>query len=140
MRKIRGVSPIISVLLLIVIAVAAAVVTYGFVMGFIGGTTTTTTTTTATISIEGVNCSANKISVYVRNIGSISVNVDTAYIYFANGTLYVTSKLSQPQTIAPGEVKKIDFEIPEELKSGERYYVKISTEEGVMAPSYIFEV
>ncbi len=141
MRKVKGVSPIISVLLLIVIAVAAAVVTYGFVMGFIGGTTTTTTTTQARIMVEGVKYDSNskQLTVYVRNVGTIPTTPDVAYVYYANESgiaAQITNQSTSP--IKPGETAIIESSAS--LKPEEYYYVKVTTQEGAQATSEVFYV
>jgi len=150
MRKIRGVSPIISVLLLIVIAVAAAVVTYGFVMGFIGTTTTTTTGRTAMINIEAVYYKSNYnlsltndidvLTVYVRNVGQIPVNVSAVYVYYVsnNSIAYVNTSLAY--RITPNNVQPVNVSADIDLKPGETYYVKVTTIEGAQASSEPFTV
>jgi len=139
MRKIKGVSPIISVLLLIVIAVAAAVVTYGFVMGFIGGTTTTTTPAQSVIKVDAVNMTGSKNNVpgiFIRNVGTTTVTVDAIYIYDVNGTL-VKANTTLEVTINPGTVWWVNTSLS--LPNG-TYYVKVTTEEGAVVTSEIFTV
>ncbi|MEM4576585.1 MAG: type IV pilin [Candidatus Nezhaarchaeales archaeon] len=140
MKKVKGVSPIVAVLLLIVIAVAAAAMTYGFVMGFIGGAATTTTTTQAMIRVEAVDATTGTdATVYVRNIGSIPVTVDFIYVYHANGTLMSTQRLSTSITIPPGNVG-IVYVDGLDLSGGVTYYVKVTTKEGAIATSEPFKV
>ncbi len=147
MRRIKGVSPIISVLLLIVIAVAAAVVTYGFVMGFIGGTTTTTPQTQARIIVEAVGYYKDQIddfdylNVSVRNVGTIPVDVAAVYVYAANGTgvVYANTSTALKTSLAPSEVKVVFVNDTINLSSGV-YYVKVTTEEGAVATSEAFTV
>jgi len=140
----RGVSSIISVLLLIVIAVAAAVVTYGFVMGFIGGTTTTTTQTQARIVVEGVqitdfNGSHANITVYVRNTGQVEVNVDRIYLYYANGTGIAASQTASGSNPLP--VNSVgSYSVTNIPAASGSYYVKVTTQEGAQAPSEVFTI
>jgi flagellin-like protein len=75
----KGVSPIIATLLLIVIAVAAAVVTYAFVTGFIG-TATAQSTQQGAMSIDTGTVTGTGITVYVRNTGTKSEVLGTAYV------------------------------------------------------------
>ena len=139
MRKIKGVSPIISVLLLIVIAVAAAVVTYGFVMGFIGGTTTTTTgVTQARILVTaGVNQS-DYLEVYVTNVGQIPVTVSAIYLYNASSMAVVNATTTISVKVLPGATEAIHTSM-NVTKPG-TYYVKVTTAEGAVATSEAFTV
>jgi flagellin-like protein len=85
-RNKKGVSPIIATLLLIVIAVAAAVVTYAFVTGFIGTATAQSTQQgamsidTGTVTGAGTVANPSIITVYVRNTGTKSEVLSTAYV------------------------------------------------------------
>ena len=140
----KGVSPVIATLLLIVIAVAAAVVTYTFVMGFIGTTTTSTPPiTTERIIVEAVEVeTANQkvTNVYVRNIGSATVNVTAIYLVRYDGVV-VGSNTSVNTTISPGELKQIFANIAyTDAKPNELYYVQAVTTGGAMASSSSFKL
>ncbi|MHC1601447.1 MAG: hypothetical protein ACXQTB_03785 [Candidatus Nezhaarchaeales archaeon] len=122
------------------------VVTYGFVMGFIGGTTTVTPQTQARITVEAVklNSKANaNITVYVKNVGTVPVKVTAVYLYSANGTLVGANTTSSAiQTLIPTEAVKpvnVTFTDVSELVSG-TYYVKVTTQEGAVATSEVFTV
>ena len=140
----KGVSPVIATLLLIVIAVAAAVVTYSWVMGFIGTTTTTPAQTQARIVVDAVKPDAANDEIdeiYVRNVGSVSVNVIYVYVYRADGTLEATADLtSSPVSISPGGVTNILSSSITGLTDGQTYYVKVVTKEGAAATSESFSV
>lgn len=138
----KGVSPVIATLLLIVIAVAAAVVTYSWVMGFIGTTTTTPAQTQARIVVDAVSYDSGgpSLTVYVRNVGTTSVNVDAVYVYSADGTLVdADTSPSGGSNIEAGSVATVTASLSAALSSG-TYYVKVTTQEGASAVSETFEV
>jgi len=148
----RGVSEIIAVLLLIVIAVAAAVITYGFIMGFIGGTTSTSPSAQTKMVIEAVLYHDNysrdadgwdNLTIWIRNLGPSSVNVTAVYVYAANGTgmVYSNTSLKDVDTyIQPGMVVEILVNDTKINLGPGTYYVKVTTEEGVTAISEAFTV
>ena len=72
-RSVKGISPVISVLLMIAIAVAASLVAYAWVMGYMDFTTTKVG---KTIQIQSVSTNA----VYVQNIGDSPVTITDVYI------------------------------------------------------------
>jgi len=139
----KGVSPVIATLLLIVIAVAAAVVTYTFVMGFVGTSTTTPPITTERIIVEAVEVNTtdqNVTYVYVRNVGSTTVNVSAIYLVRSDGII-VGNNTNVNATISPGELKQIPANIKyTDAKPNELYYVKVVTTGGVMASSSQFKL
>jgi len=139
----KGVSPVIATLLLIVIAVAAAVVTYTFVMGFVGTTTTSTPPiTTERIIVEAVEVDTSTQSVknvYVRNVGSVTVNVTAIYLVRYDGVV-VKSNTNVDETISPGELKQIPANIEYNAKPNELYYVQAVTTGGAMASSSSFKL
>ncbi len=74
----KGVSTYISVLLLIVVVIAGGILIYGYTMGWfgrLGGEGEM-----GTLSVDEVSASGTTITVYVRNVGSSSVLLDTAYV------------------------------------------------------------
>ncbi|MCQ5336858.1 MAG: hypothetical protein NO475_01510 [Candidatus Methanomethylicia archaeon] len=139
----KGVSPVIATLLLIVIAVAAAVVTYTFVMGFVGTSTASTPPiTTERIIVEAVEVNTtnqNVTYVYVRNVGSATVNVTAIYLVRYDGV--VVNSTNASATISPGELGKIFANITyTNAKPNELYYVQAVTTGGAMASSSSFKL
>ena len=136
LRSKRAISPILATLLLIVIAVGAIIVTYAWVMTFIGAQTTAGGTI---LDPENVywNVSASTTTITVRNVGTsdativrlyagittLSLPEVTQYTDLGNGKYLprdqkVTIVLSWPNAVATSWV------------SGERYYFKVSPEQG----------
>jgi len=76
----KGVSTYISVLLLIVVVIAGGILIYGYTMGWfgrLGGEGDLGILSIDEVSADGA---ANTITVYVRNIGSSSVTIDSVYV------------------------------------------------------------
>jgi FlaG/FlaF family flagellin (archaellin) len=80
-RNKKAVSDVIAVLLMIAIAVAASLIAYAWVMGYLGGTTTKVGNA---IQIQSYAKSGSNLSVWVQNVGSGTVTVDSLYV---NGAL-----------------------------------------------------
>ncbi|TSA56799.1 hypothetical protein D4R42_02850 [bacterium] len=72
-RSVKGISPVISVLLMIAIAVAASLVAYAWVMGYMDFTTTKVG---KAIQIQSISTDA----VYVQNIGDSPVTITDVYV------------------------------------------------------------
>lgn len=100
-RKRRGVSPVLAVLLMIIVAVAASLVTYAWVMGYIGFTTSKAG---KSIQIQSIayNNTGNDLHVYVQNVGDGSVFLSRS------GCLYVDGLL---KTIQEGKMDPPDGEL-----------------------------
>jgi len=128
----RGVSPVIAVLLLIVIAVTAAVLTYLWVLGYMGTLQQQggTQQLQEKIKIEAVN----ETTVFVRNIGDVSVTVDAIYVLNASGVIARSTGLGT--TIDPGLVQSLSLPTVS-FEDGVTYIVKVVTEKGTEA-TYTF--
>lgn len=135
--KVRGVSPIVSVLLLVVVVVVAALVSYGFVMGFLGRSTTVATH--FIIRVEAVSASSSEVKAYVGNYGLAPVTVDAMYVYAIDGA-FVGMAHTSPTRIGTGEVKEVTGGLSgTRLLEGSIYYVKVVTKEGAVALSEPFK-
>ena len=141
-RVKKGVSPIIAVLLLIVIAVAAAIVVYSYVMGFIGSVSTGTEIAQARIVVDEANItkwdSNVVVHAWVRNVGTITVNITNIYLLDINGTLvFATGIMGGAKQLQAGKLVKVTSStIPSNiLIEHRRYVVKVVTAEGAIAVS-----
>jgi len=81
----RGISPVIATLLLILIAVAAAVLVYVWVTGYASSMAQTSAPELEEqIKIDSVSVNLTNnyinVTVYVRNIGDVQVNITDLYI------------------------------------------------------------
>jgi flagellin-like protein len=134
--KRTGVSPVIATLLLIVIAVAAAVLAYIWIIGYQGTLTQQASTAQLQerIKIEAVQYSSGTLTVYVRNIGDVNVNIDALYVIDKTGTI-IGSSTTVGLTLTPGQVDSQT--VSASLTSGETYTVKAVTQKGTEA-TYTF--
>lgn len=129
--------------MLIVIAVAAAVVTYSWIMGFIGRATTAPAQTQGRIVIDAVDYYAltgndnDFLAVYVRNVGSIPVNVSGIYVYSSGTTNLLASRVNFTKQIPTGSIKVIYLRVLETggISSGDMIALKVTCAEGAAAPS-----
>jgi flagellin-like protein len=136
--KRTGVSPVIATLLLIVIAVAAAVLAYIWIIGYQGTLTQQASTAQLQerIKIEAVqyDSGTNTLTVYVRNIGDVNVDIDALYVIDKTGTI-IGSRTGVGLTLTPGQVNY--GTVSATLTSGETYTVKAVTQKGTEA-TYTF--
>ena len=133
----KAISPVIATLLLILIAVAASVIVYVWATGYIGAAAPSTTPELQErIKIDSLNYETdtnNKvtITIYVRNIGDVNVEISAAYLIAPNGTV-IKSNTTANVEISPGTVGEVKITDVGELEPG-TYIVKVATEEGVEA-------
>ena len=134
--KRTGVSPVIATLLLIVIAVAAAVLAYIWIIGYQGTLTQQASTAQLQerIKIEAVQYSSGTLTVYVRNIGDVNVDIDALYVLDKTGTI-IGNSTGVGLTLTPGQVNSDT--VSATLNSGETYTVKAVTTKGTEA-TYTF--
>lgn len=153
----RGVSPIIAVLLLILIAIAAGVMVYAFVAGWVGSATSSTTVAQGQLSVDYAfaNATSENMTVYIRNVGGVNVNIDSIYVSEAGGgevpwdfvndtTGTIVYGNSYPKidvntlTIQPGSVVAIVIDFSTSgLNEGQLYTIKIVADDGT---TYVFSV
>jgi flagellin-like protein len=74
-KDVRAISPLIATLLLIAIAVAASVITYSWVMSMIGSQSQQAQTQVR-IDLVNWDLTNNKVTVTVRNTGSVPATVE----------------------------------------------------------------
>ncbi len=133
MRTRLGVSPIIATMILILIATAAGVLLWIWVSGYVTGNPLTHSALNERIKIEAVRVdvgdNSTTVVVYVRNIGSIAVNVSSGYILSVDGNVVVESVFTG-SLIKPGEVKQVTITSNQVLIRGNMYIVKIVTQRG----------
>ena len=130
----KGVSPIISTVLMIAIAIAAAVVVYYVTMNIVSGTGSQAeqqaTAGQDIIQIEGISVSGTTITAYVRNMSKVSVEINNAYILKPDGTVDCTGTISSgPVTISGGSVSSLTI-TASCISSGNTYQLKLVTKNG----------
>lgn len=133
----KGVSPIIAVLLLIVITVTAALLTYLWVLGYIGSAQRSgqPSQLEEKIKIDGVKVSDNRVTIYVRNIGSVRVVIQAAYILNATTGTVIDAETNLNVGLDPGEVSgtNVYVEVSGTYTSGYTYVAKVVTTKGTEA-------
>ena len=84
----RGITPVISVILLLIITVAIMGLAYGFISGFFG-----TVTGKAAIVSGQSSCSSGAVNIYIRNAGTgpISISADGTGVLNGDATVIRTS-------------------------------------------------
>ena len=95
-RNKKAVSDVIAVLLMIAIAVAASLIAYAWVMGYLGGTTGKVGKAIQIQSIANDTTNANKLAIYVQNVGDGPVTIQNLYV---NGVLDPTFTNSTSLTL-----------------------------------------
>ncbi len=131
----RAVSPIVATVLLIIIAVAAGVLVWVWLHGFASKNPATTPAINERFEVEAVDITGGggnyTITLYVRNVGGVPINVTTAYLIDYKGKI-VGYNSSVNVAIKPGEVKKIiDVFENVTLTPGYQYTIKLVTADGV---------
>jgi len=142
----KGVSPVIATIILVLIAVVAGVLLWLWVSGYSSTLPSQNPALYERIKIEAVNVSSTtttkQISIYVRNVGNVNVNISSIYILRPDGVLIETpsnTNPSLPLSISPGTIQKITVTLSQsqQYKSGYAYVVKVVTANGVEA-AYTF--
>ncbi len=133
MRKNKAVSPVIATLLLILIAVATAVLVYVWVTGYATSVTSSgTPELRERIKVEAVSYSSGTLTVYVRNVGDVSVTIDSIYVMYAeNSTIVTMTTISRD--ISVNDVESMSVSVS--LATDTTYVVKVVTTNGVEAAS-----
>jgi flagellin-like protein len=142
-RSRKAVSPVVATVILVLISVVAGVMLWLWVSGFTSAATAQQPALYERIKIESANITrtddGGRLIAYVRNVGSVLVNITTVYLFDANNTLVMSFSLSPAIQIKPGEVKRVASDtIPlASIRNGLQYTVKVVTRNGVEA-TYAF--
>ncbi len=105
LKKKKGVSPVIAVVLMIAVAVAIAVIVYTWASGFTSEKTGAESAEAEQLVLEAQNCSGNTLTVYIRNALSTDSVIDTIYhngVIEATGDGTVLQANSVTTYIVPG--------------------------------------
>lgn len=128
-RSKKAISPVIATLLLILVAVASSLVLYTYVMGYLGSMTKGGSSMQGVLSLDSASATTSTITAYVRNVGSVSVNITNAYVNDV-------SKGITPVDISPGNVGTVTIS-GLVLQAGTSYTVKLVAKDGT---SLVFNV
>ncbi len=126
----RGVSSYISVLMLIVLTIAGGIAIYSYT-GMLGTNSVGNSPIAPNIMVlDSSTINENTMTAYVRNVGTSTINIDSAYINSKHitGTGYLF-EINGPGTgddeIHGGEVASITIQIPDGFQVGTSYRVKV---------------
>ena len=138
MKRRKGISPVIAVLLLIVIAVAAAVLAYVWITGYIGTLQSQSSSEQLQerVKIDAVEYNGTAVKIYVTNIGETDVTIVSAYVLDPDGTVVASSTGLTITVGANGGTNTIT--VTASGLSG-RYIAKVVTSRGTEA-TYTFRV
>jgi flagellin-like protein len=101
-RSVKGISPVISVLLMIAIAVVASLVAYAWVMGFIGGKTSKAGNA---IQIqEQTFTQSGNLTLYVQNTGQGLVHLKQDGSVYVNDVLHLITQSPVGTNLASGQL------------------------------------
>jgi len=134
--KTKGLEPIVAAVLLIVVAVIGAVLVYLWFSGYVTRATSQAEQLSAAeqLKIEAIEIpSAGTVRIYVRNVGTIPIDVASAYVLNAiTLTTECGGVLSTAVNIPAGDADYADA-TGCSLNAGERYIAKVVTKRGTEA-------
>jgi len=139
--KVKAISPLVAALLLIMVGIAGAVLVYLWLTGFAGKGTIVPSTMETELKIEAVeikssNNNSSNVTVYVRNVGSITIDCNavknvTVYVYDSNtGELVgvdagASLSCGSDNLLEPGELGEVKAS-GINTKEGKYYDVKLA--------------
>lgn len=88
MKGKEAVSPVIAVVLMIAVATSITIVIFAWASGFVGGRATAESPDAEQIFLEEMSRSGTSVTVYLRNMETSSIYLDTIYV---NGQLRATN-------------------------------------------------
>ena len=123
-RNIKGISPILAVLMMIVVAVAGGLVTYAWVMGYLDFTTGNAG---KAIKIQSIGYDT-ELRVYIQNVGEGAITLDDQKCLYIDGLLTTGT----PDLLAPaqGDISTISWIPDPAFVSGQSILVRVVTHEG----------
>jgi len=130
MKGKKGISTILAALLLVVIVVVASVIVYAWSTGLFGGLMPSSPSVKEGLSMDSYKWTSNTTAtLYIRNVGTVDVTVESYYIEEAGQTRSGPTTMST--TIAVNSVEPIAI-TPTGFTwaSGHSYTVKLVTSRG----------
>ena len=131
MKGKKGISTILAALLLVVIVVVASVIVYAWATGLFGGLMPSSPSVKEGLSMDSYKwTSATEVTLYIRNVGSVDVTLESYYIEEAGQTksgpttanlLVIAVNSVEPVPINPAQFTWL---------SGHSYTVKLVTTRG----------
>jgi flagellin-like protein len=127
MKKMRGIEPIIAVVILVAITLVIAIGVIGWLMGWWGGMGQVET---LVIHPDSKLYADGKIELHVENKGTAA-----AVIYKVEIVGVGSADISPAETLSPGQETTIKVDVPNaQLVAGATYVVRVYTRAGNMYP------
>ena len=123
-RSVKGISPVLAVLMMIAVAIAGSLVTYAWVMGYIGFTTEKSG---QAIMIQSIayDDGTDTLAVWVQNVGEGTVVLQANNCLYVDGTLMA----SIGDTLSETDTAELSTTIAS-LEGGQKITVKVVTSLG----------
>ena len=134
-NKRKAVSPIIATLILIVITVAAGVIIYYFVSGYLSSTTSSaanqeTYVITSVIYYLNSSNGYGYLNVTVYNSGASSINIISAKVLNATGSVVAYGTVIKNGLVLPGQTVMLNIQLNKSLTKGIVYTLVTTTAQG----------
>ena len=140
----RAVSPVLATLMMVAVAVAMSVIIFTWSQGFLSQTGEAASGQQAQqniaaqsgIAIDGVtfNTSGNSATVYVRNVGTVTITPATVIATNLSTREQVTNSTSfSPASLNPGEGASVTVNFSQGLSSGNIVIFRVTTTTGTFA-------
>ena len=126
----KAVSPVVATVILVLISVVAGVMLWLWVSGFTSVATAQQPALNERIKIEAVQVSGTTVTIYVRNVGSVTTTIDHAYVLKPDGTIIKEASVNASPN--PGGATWVQV-TGVSGTSGYSYTVKVVTKNGVEA-------
>ena len=128
-KSLKGISPVLSVLMMIAVAVAASLVTYAWVMGYLSFTTSRVG---KAIQIQSMGLDGTDLKVYVQNVGDSLVSLKNGECLYIDGVLQISSN-PVPASLEKGDTATITvtgFTVNPGVSPGHAYVIRVTTTDG----------
>ncbi|MGD0804346.1 MAG: hypothetical protein ABSA11_09765 [Candidatus Bathyarchaeia archaeon] len=136
--KKRAISTFIAVLILIILTVAAGIIVYAYTMGYLGSISLPSVD--KSMLIEAVSQDSSQLTIYVKNIGNIALNLDpksNARIYIDNEEISSDSINTTPTNLGEGVTSTIIVKPIDLNWNGRTISIKIIADDGTFTQSSI---
>jgi flagellin-like protein len=141
----RAVSPVLATLMMVAVAVALSVIIFTWSQGFLSQTGEAASGQQAAqniaaqsgILIESATFSSSSGTVVVRNVGKVSVTIDSYYLTQTRGATTASTRGPTTLSLDPGVANTISISplvgSPASFTSGDIVTIKVTTTAGTFA-------
>jgi flagellin-like protein len=137
----RAVSPVLATLMMVAVAVAMSVIIFTWSQGFLSQTGEAASAQQAQqniaaqsgIAIDGVTFSGNDATVYVRNVGTVTITPARLIATNLSTGEQQTTESFNPSTLNPGDGASATVSFNKGLTSGNIVSFRVTTTKGTSA-------